>query len=1315
MAASDALLARIDALFPDGEHQPPAVQLRRSIALWLAGSPRPEVGECAALLTTLGSYLRQSQAHLWLDPDQRWPKLKAFLEEPDSQGAFRVQEVQDVAVRLNLRLLLPPQPAASPSPASPSHTAAGESGSGGGNRSTATGAKGPAASAAAAAASKVARDLARMVFPAAGKTAGRDWRLITDPGHRLRRAVAMWLADNPAPGMGAHRAPLTWVGDFVRRPEHAEMWLEVASKYRNLQDFLQDAESQGAFRIESTAASPSGLVLLDLEAMQGVHGQPAALRAAAARAAPGTASGAASTAESGRGPVAKAPSLMPAPSMEAIAAAAAAAWPGDSPQCVLRRHAAAELAAARPFPGVHNSQNSMLLAKLGETLLRAKPKAAAQLKADMGGKVQWLAVLTSNGGAELLSDKEAAAALAAAGTAPTRDPYSHFLLRVVKGECDRVGVLNVRELLRRYGGNDSGAGGIDLTASARSSGGELQKHKMAKAPAGAPETTAKVEAALASAFPARGPGKVAAHESEELRLVALLLMQAGPPHRLLFAQLGEKVPRMLGRACPRLRYQCIDRPDVFEVAAEVQGSWAARLVCPQLLQLAPVSRLQSEPPKPEQPQRSSGAAGSREARHLQGLVRAAFLAAARPASGSGVSSTQRQAAAAIKLRQAVGVWLVHAGGGSSASNGAGCSTDGRGASAASPDRPYAGKLSDLSAFLSSKYEKLWCEPAFAWPKLSDFLLQPESGGAFEVVPPPRGTAGNISVALNVPQLQAIAAATSSRAAADAAAEGNYADSAAATSSGAGAGAGAAAGLLLGKPLTELIHMAFPLRLTGDRPVPDKHYRQLRQAIAGWLASSPYSARLGPHRAKLSHIGHFLVREQAALWRNPAHKFPKLKDLLGSDDSRGVFVFEHESPGDSDPVVLLCEQALQAAAAALLEARGQGGGGGSSSGAAAAGAVAGAGAGAPGYWEASGHEYELADAAMELGNGSLESPRNLPALVAAAPPTSLEVATAAAGKPANGGDCTQPLPEAGVYVVADPYGEELIAMLQHCGCCTRIGLAVQAHGGRPALVSVYAPPALMKVEGPEEHLFQWPAAVYLVDPLAAAASYGGGADGDFAAAALLCSLQPLLEAPSVAKVVHGSVGAGGSALACLEAVINLSNGREAAAALAHPVLDTSLILASVESMLGVPHTPPLQAAQTAGPDSSVAWLRGLHAHVARLRDALAGTGLWADRPQLLATLTARHFAALREDAQAALGAAGGDEDAAARVLTRPLGPSQLEVAARAARHLPELWAALVQEVVPWVAAYASAAAMVGCRQQHQLLAAEPALEAPWGTH
>ncbi|KAG2426224.1 hypothetical protein HXX76_013203 [Chlamydomonas incerta] len=1164
MAASDALLARIDALFPDGEHQPPAVQLRRAIALWLASSPRPEVGECAALLTTLGSYLRQSQAHLWLDPDQRWPKLKAFLEDPDSQGAFWVQEVQDVAVRLNLKLLMPPPPPTPPAPPSPTSPASlsltGDNGAGNGHSSTSANAKGFGASAMAYAASKRARDLAQMVFPAALKTAGSGWRLISDPSHRLRRAVAMWLADTPAPGMGPHQAPLTWAGEFVRRPEHAELWLEVASKFRSLDAFLLDGDSRGAFRVETTPASPSGLVLLDLEAMQGLVHQPTAMHAAKTVA--GAAVGAAGP-EGARGPVANALASL-APSAEAIVVAAAAAWPGESPQCVLRRQAAVELAAARPFPGVGNLENAMLLARLGETLLRAKPKAAARLKTDMGGKVQWLVVLTSNGGAELITEQEATAAMAAAGTAAKRDPYSHFLLRVVKGDWDRVGVLNVQELLRRYGSGGSGAGGGGATAGASSTGGQQQqqqpqKQKLTTALGCAPETTAEVKAALASLFRARSSGKAGEEESEELRLVALLLMQAGPPHLLTFAKLGAEVPKLLRRACPGLRLQCIGRPDVFEVVEEVRGRWVARLVCPRLLQLVPVSLPQSQPPKQDQPKALAAAALGR--------------VAATAAQGSSVGS---------------------------------------------------------------------------------------------------------------------AAAVAS-------------------------GSGAPSALLQGKSLAELTHMAFPLRLAGNTPAPDKPARQLRQAIAEWLAGSPYARALGPVRAKLSHIGHFLVRSQAALWRNPAHKFPKLKDLLASGDSRGVFLLAHDSPGDSDPVVQLCEQALQAAAAALLEARGQSsvGGGGGSGGAAAGGA---AGAGTEEHWRVSGGGFQVAP--VELGPEAPawppDPPGALPALVAAAPSTSLEVAAAAAGASGNSGDFTQPLPDAGVCVVADPYGEQLIAMLQHCGCCTRIGLAVQAHGGRPALVSLYAPPALMQMDGAEEGMVQWPAAVYLIDPLAAAAAYGGGADGDAAAAALLCSLQPLLEAPSVAKVVHGGVGAGGNALACLEAVINMNSGREATAALAYPVLDTSLVLASVEAMLGLQHTPQLQASQPAGPDSGIGWLRGLHTHVARLRDALASTGLWADRPQLLAALTARHFAALREDAQAALGATRVDDDAAARLLTRPLGPSQMEVAARCARHLPELWTALVQEAVPWVAAHASAAAMVGYRQQ-QAVAARSVVEAPWGTH
>ncbi|KAG2426225.1 hypothetical protein HXX76_013204 [Chlamydomonas incerta] len=347
----------------------------------------------------------------------------------------------------------------------------------------------------------------------------------------------------------------------------------------------------------------------------------------------------------------------------------------------------------------------------------------------------------------------------------------------------------------------------------------------------------------------------------------------------------------------------------------------------------------------------------------------------------------------------------------------------------------------------------------------------------------------------------------------------------------------------------------------------------------------------------------------------------------------------------------------------------------------------------------GFEYEPAPRAVAYSHGDSYPVAAGELLVAGAggshPPASPQD-PAAAGLPQD--PAAAGLPGADVCVVADPYSDTLTAMLQHCGCGSSLGLAVQAHDGKPALVSVYAPPALMQLEDVGGQLVQWPAAVYLIDPLAAAAAYGGGADGDIAAAALLCSLQPLLEAPSVAKVVHG----GGAALACLEAAIAASSGGGTGATCSQGVQDSRIVLASVEAMLGLQHTPQLQAPQVAGPDSGVGGLRGLHTHVARLRDALASTGLWADRPQLLAALTARHFAALQEDAQAALGATGVDDDAAARLLTRPLGPSQMEVAARCARHLPELWTALVQEAVPWVAAHASAAALA--LNRHSIAAA-----------
>ncbi|GFR52730.1 hypothetical protein Agub_g15267 [Astrephomene gubernaculifera] len=61
----------------------PAAQLRRAIVVHLAGLPRR-----SQQWTHLGIFVASSQAHLWLNPSNRWPKLKAFVMHPDSRGVF---------------------------------------------------------------------------------------------------------------------------------------------------------------------------------------------------------------------------------------------------------------------------------------------------------------------------------------------------------------------------------------------------------------------------------------------------------------------------------------------------------------------------------------------------------------------------------------------------------------------------------------------------------------------------------------------------------------------------------------------------------------------------------------------------------------------------------------------------------------------------------------------------------------------------------------------------------------------------------------------------------------------------------------------------------------------------------------------------------------------------------------------------------------------------------------------------------------------------------------------------------------------------
>ncbi|PNH03519.1 hypothetical protein TSOC_010414 [Tetrabaena socialis] len=275
----------------------------------------------------------------------------------------------------------------------------------------------------------------------------------------------------------------------------------------------------------------------------------------------------------------------------------------------------------------------------------------------------------------------------------------------------------------------------------------------------------------------------------------------------------------------------------------------------------------------------------------------------------------------------------------------------------------------------------------------------------------------------------------------------------------------------------------------------------------------------------------------------------------------------------------------------------------------------------------------------------------------------------------------PAPPPPYVLIDDPYSPELVDMLQHCRHCGQLGLSVKAAGRVPALVSLYAPAVAggsnVAAAAGDGGAQGWPAAVYLLDCAAADGLYGGGAGGEAAAGALLSCLRGLLADAGVAKVVYGVEG-----VRRLEAAIK---GGVAAV----NVLDMQVVLSGIVTMLGL---PPLGAPTPLQPLVSEAVIMApLYTQVVELSEALAGIGLWADRPGLLAALKQRHLAAMRD----ALWAASGRDRA---WLVRPLGGSQLAVAAGAAQLLPELWGALVGEAVPRVAARA------GDRRMQQLRSA-----------
>ncbi|GIL61109.1 hypothetical protein Vafri_15503, partial [Volvox africanus] len=286
-----------------------------------------------------------------------------------------------------------------------------------------------------------------------------------------------------------------------------------------------------------------------------------------------------------------------------------------------------------------------------------------------------------------------------------------------------------------------------------------------------------------------------------------------------------------------------------------------------------------------------------------------------------------------------------------------------------------------------------------------------------------------------------------------------------------------------------------------------------------------------------------------------------------------------------------------------------------------------------------------------------------------------------GKPCSwAAEVSTGLPPVAVQNVVDPYSHEATAMLSHCRACTLVGLSVESYGGEcPVLVVLYAPA-----------MAAWPATVYLVDCTACTAMYDEHEIGMKMAGELLDRLQELLGDPAVTKVVHGC-----QQVRCLETACG-------GGAVTMPLVDTRILLNGMAFMMGLPPPAPPPSSSihdpafgAASPPSERLDLRAdvtaVHEYVSRMYNKLKEMGLWADRPGLLEALMKLHFAALRSEVVFARARQGGDNGAAAAVealaLARPLGQAQVAAATGAVVTLPEIWMAMVEEAVLWVAVHA----------------------------
>jgi hypothetical protein len=128
----------------------------------------------------------------------------------------------------------------------------------------------------------------------------------------------------------------------------------------------------------------------------------------------------------------------------------------------------------------------------------------------------------------------------------------------------------------------------------------------------------------------------------------------------------------------------------------------------------------------------------------------------------------------------------------------------------------------------------------------------------------------------------------------------------------------------------------------------------------------------------------------------------------------------------------------------------------------------------------------------------------------------------------------------VVTVSRAMMPEYLDMLSHCYAARQIALFAKvaptssssssndihsnSGGGSVCLVQIFAPAAVPSHTDPNPSGKAWPATVYLVDPVLAAAPTpgpGGACAAQGSADLLLRGLGPLLSGPSVPKVIFGA--------------------------------------------------------------------------------------------------------------------------------------------------------------------------------------------------